>query len=110
TFRTSNSTVCPNLYYPVPRITQVLQSAFPSHDNFPRLANHLTRGIMSFLENDKTFSRPVIWGVTAFFIALHILAVAALFLSCFSYFCVRCPLFLFLESSHPRGRRLLDRG
>lgn len=34
---------------------------------------------MSFLQNDKTFSRPVIWGVTAFFIALHILAVTALF-------------------------------
>jgi len=34
---------------------------------------------MSFLENDKTFSRPVIWGITAFFIALHILAFVAFF-------------------------------
>jgi fatty-acid desaturase len=34
---------------------------------------------MSFLENDKTFSRPVLWSITAFFIALHILAFAAFF-------------------------------
>src|SRR5262249_23691585 len=34
---------------------------------------------MSFLKNDKTFSRPVIWGIITFFIALHILAVAAFF-------------------------------
>ncbi len=30
---------------------------------------------MSIFQNDKTFSRPVMWGITAFFIAIHIFAV-----------------------------------
>src|SRR5258706_14226827 len=34
---------------------------------------------MSIFQHDKTFSRPVMWGVTAFFIAIHALAVVALF-------------------------------
>src|SRR5207302_9693100 len=34
---------------------------------------------MSIFQNDKTFSRPFMWGITAFFIAIHVLAVVALF-------------------------------
>jgi fatty-acid desaturase len=34
---------------------------------------------MSFFQDDKTFKRPVIWGVTTFFVALHVLAVMAFF-------------------------------
>src|SRR6266478_1441154 len=34
---------------------------------------------MSIFQNDKTFSRPVMWGITAFFVAIHVLAVVALF-------------------------------
>jgi len=34
---------------------------------------------MSIFQNDKTFSRPLMWGITAFFIAIHVLAVVALF-------------------------------
>jgi fatty-acid desaturase len=50
-----------------------------SHANFEKVGQPSNRGIMSIFQNDKTFSRPVIWGVTTFFIALHILAFTAFF-------------------------------
>ena len=35
--------------------------------------------LLTFLKQDKTFSQPVNWGVTAIMVALHLAALAAVF-------------------------------